>query len=708
MSTLKPPTRKTPLAPVRTRTWQEVLHLAKFPERAYVLDFETFFDTDFSLTKMSTIEHITDDRFEVLGLSVVDSIGEESFFIQGPKVRDWLDALLYMHNGDLDRCTIIAHNARYDMSILKWRYGISPKYIVDTLGLAQHWNARQKNGLEFIAKREGLPPKGDTMRFKEWTTRIRYKKRGGRGKQRLMPVQLPLITEDMWGELADYANHDGFLEWEIAKKYLPRLSRPEVELNALNHTLHLYTEPTLHVDYKEADILVQEMGREIDRVVHITGHTREQISGKHSFQSIMHESLDKAKDASRYMKTEKTPPGKPQRHKLAIAKDDPERELLEKHYDQTVRELMAAKEAISSWPSHIKRVKNIVAQCIAAGGVLPVPLGYCAAHTGRWGGSEKINLQNLGSRGHELVNRIRTLLIAPPGYELTIADEASVESRVLAWVAGEQWKLDAYEAGEEMYCRFAESVLGRAPGSLRKPYPEKDWERLGCIPAVEKRMKWSRNTIGKTGDLACGFGGGEAAIERFAPELPYDMRMNIRDTYRKQHPKVVKFWHELERKFIYVARFGKPCSMAHGLRLYQTPDANVIITLPSGRELKYIKVQVKGEQRTSRAGNEYTNYQASVYNEQERKWEYTWGGTITENIVQAIARDLLWEAIIQVEATGYRVVHHVHDELIVLVKKGQGGAVLELALKAIRKRPTWAPDCPLDGEGLVTQRYGGH
>jgi DNA polymerase len=176
--------------------------------------------------------------------------------------------------------------------------------------------------------------------------------------------------------------------------------------------------------------------------------------------------------------------------------------------------------------------------------------------------------------------------------------------------------------------------------------------------------------------------------------------MKIRDTFRSLYPEIVKFWHRVEKKFLYTAKHGKPCTMPRGLSFRQTDEVNVIITLPSGRELKYHKVRVKA--------GKFGKDQAKVYNPKEHKWEYIWGGTITENIVQAIARDVLWEAIIKVEDAGYRVVHHVHDELIALCKIGEGKAALDIAIEALRTRPSWLPDCPMNAEGLVTDRYGGH
>jgi DNA polymerase len=665
------------------------MKVAEFPLPVVVLDFESFFDTEFTLRKMSTIEYITDDRFELLGLSM--KVGEEgatSFFKGEEGVARGIKWLQHHYGENLERCTVVAHNARYDCAILKWIFNISPKYIIDTLGLARHWNARARNRVEDVAKREGLQEKGDTSEFKEWTTRNRYKKRGGRGKQRLMPVKLPIMTPEKWDALADYANNDVELEWEIFKRFMPRLSNPRVELDVQNHTLHLYLDPAFEVDEKQANPLIDDMEAEIDRVMDEVGHTRKEISGELSFEALMAEQLEFGNDnIQRYMKPAKNKRGQ----KLANAKDDPQRELLEEHEFKGVRELMAAKAALSSWPNHIKRIRNIIAQCKAAGGLLPVPLSYCGAHTGRFSGGEKINLQNLGSRGHELVNRIRTLLIAPADWELVIADASQIEARVLAWIAGQEDLVAKFAAGDEVYCDFASRVLGRPIRKARESDP----------PEVAKRLTWIRNSIGKVGILGCGYGmGGKKAVGYSGGALDLQQATQVVDTYRADHPKITAFWREVERKFIITAKYGTPCTMARGLSFRGTDEVDVIITLPSGRELKYHDVKIRK--------GKYGRDQASVRNPKNKKWMHIWGGTLTENIVQAISRDLLWSAISRVIKAGHRVIHHVHDELIALVQKGMGSKVLETCLAALRHVPRWANGCPLDAEGLVTCRYGSH
>jgi DNA polymerase len=674
------------------RHWQDILQSAGFPTDVIVLDFETFFTTEYSLRKLDTISYVMNNQFETLGMALAYSNTDNTLsrWVSADDVERKLRCMQDAWGKNFEGCTLVAQNARFDCAVLKWRYGICPSYIVDTMGLANHWDARAKNNLDDMSKRCGLPPKGDTLSFKDWTYRDRTKRKGGNGKEKNLMVPLPKITAEMDKELGSYANRDGDNTWEVCKWYLPRMSDPNTELHVMNHTLHLYLNPVFKVDVGRGAEIKAEMETELDRQITATGHTPETFSKDRMFEPILIAALDAAGDnAEDYKKKAKNAQG----WKLATAKADPQRDRLLHHENKTVRELMQAKAALKSWPSHMTRIDSIIRQYQNAGNVLPVPLGYHGAHTGRWTGGEKLNLQNLGSRGHKLISRIRTMLMAPAGMTLVIADAASIESRVRAWISGQWDKCDRYRLGEEQYCAFAEHVLGKKPGTLRKP-------RDGGIPSVEAYFKWARNTIGKTGDLACGYQGGEKAVIKFAPDLDLETREKIKDKYRELHPEEVKFWHHIERKFLFTAKTGRPCHMARGLSFRQTPECNVIITLPSGREIKYHRVNVKV--------GKYGKDSASVWNDREKHWSGAYGGALTENVVQAMSRDILWGAIAELEERGLRVIHHIHDEIVACVPEALGQQTLDLAIMALRRVPDWAEGLPLDAEGIITPRYGSH
>lgn len=664
---------------------------------------------------LSTVEYIRDARFEILLCSFLivensplpdyeaatfSQVGEEM-------VETQIRCLQQRYGENLERCTVVIQNAGFDGMILALKYGIHPPHVIDTLGLARAWNSRSNNDLDTQCKRWGLPPKGDTSQFKGVTLRVRMRKPKSRKKGPKLPVQVPKATPEQIASLRNYADNDVKREWELFTILLPLLSRPSVELRVMQKTLEMFWIPTLGVDFKRGEELIGLMNAEIDRVLADAGvqdteekTAREQISGDKSFETLLFDALAAAGDSPiRYIKY-----GKNNQALLAIAKDDPERKELEHHRDDRVRKLMAARLALDSWPLHIRRVERIMGQARAGGGLLHVPLKYHGAHTGRDSGGEKINLQNLGSRGHWLVNAVRELLIAPAGKKLVIVDLSGIEARVTGWIAGQESQLIAYReqdahpgATTDQYTKFATEILG---WPVRKP------KKTG-IPAVEKKHKFARNAIGKIPTLGVGYGlGTDRLVEILkAANVPgtdaelRELAERIKTKYREDNSHIVQFWKDIEKAFLYTAKYKRSCEMPRGLRFDTSEQCDVILTLPSGREIHYVQVKVVEGDRGEKL---------EVYNEQEHSWHYIWGGVLTENVVQAISRDVLMEAALDLEDDGRHTALRVHDELVFVEDDDRAEACLEAALTRLRQQPTWAPDLPLNAEGVIKQQYGDH
>ena len=682
--------------------WRARLIEAGYPTAVVVLDFETYFDEEFTMRgdKLSTVEYICDERFEVLGLAWLEVANPfedyeaQTRFSHGEQTtRGTIEYLQRRYGPNLEKCVVVAHNAPFDAGVLSFRYGITPPYLIDVMGLARHWNSRTKNDLDSLAKRWELPLKGDTVQFKGYTNRKRYQRTKRKRKKKAPPQPRPKLEGQIATDLAEYASNDVKREWELFCLLLPLMSNHVDELRVMQHTLDLFLKPVLRVDAERAEDIRQQMEQAIDDAVAAVGDTvsRSDISGENKFEELLEAALREAhpevdNPLTGYTKRAKNKKG----WKFAIAKDDPEREQLENHRDPKVRALIDARNAVSSWPLHIKRLNRIVQQAGAAGGKLPVPLKYHGAHTGRWAGGEKINLQNLGSRGHELVTRVRETLVAPEGFTLVIADAAQIEPRVLAYLANQADLLEKFARDEDTYCPFAEKVLG-VP--VRKP-------RKDGIPAVEARHKFNRNVVGKVGILGCGYGMGAAKTVGYSQgALDIETAERVVQTYRSEHDRIVAFWYDLQRAFVYTARYGKPCRLSCGLKFHTIPGCDVVLTLPNGRELKYHKVRISGERHRP---------ELEVWNDMEKHWVHIWGGYLTENVVQAVSRDVLWEAIDRLEQRGYHTALHVHDELILNVRTEQGQQALDAAIEELSRTPKWASGLPLSAEGLINNRYGDH
>lgn len=692
-------TYQLPMAGPATPAWVEVLRRCGMPTTVLVIDFEMYFDDEVSMGRgandLSTIEFVTHPKSEVLSVAVTRMHGDAPFAdydqatmsaYEESRVAGLIAYLEQQHGRHLANVTVVAQNAAFDCMVLAKKYNIYPPHVIDILGLARAWNSRDRNDLDTLCKRWKLPPKGETEQFKGATFRVRFQIPKGRKKGPKLPIQMPMMSGEQVEQLIQYNRNDNLREWELFTILLPLLSNPAIELRLMQHTLELFTKPVLRVDPAEGTELVRLYNEQLDSLIPV-GLDRPIISGDKSFENLLVAALEEAGDnPQKYYKPCK------KGYMLALAKPDPERELLLNHSSRKVQHLMRARGALDSWPLHIGRVQRIMRQAAANGGILPVPLKYHGAHTGRCSGGERINLQNLSSRGEELLTRIRNLLIAALGHKLVIVDLAAIEVRVLAWIAGQLDLLEKFKNGEEIYCGFASKVLGYR---VRKPL------KSGGIPEVEQRMGWARNSIGKIGILGCGYGMGGDKTEGYAKgSIDNETAHKIVKTYRAEHPQIVQFWSAIEKAFAYTARYRRPCELPRGLQFHAHPNCDVVITLPNGREIHYHNVEM--------GTDDFGREKLKIYNPIEHTWEFTWGGSLTENVVQAMSRDILMEAMLRLEDQGHHTAHHIHDELVICEPADQAEATLKRAVQELSTTPTWAPGLPLSAEGVVSERYGKH
>ena len=283
----------------------------------------------------------------------------------------------------------------------------------------------------------------------------------------------------------------------------------------------------------------------------------------------------------------------------------------------------------------------------------------------------------------------RSLIVAAPGHMLIGADFTAIESRVLAWVASEQWKLDAHrrfdatqDPRDEPYCVLACRMLHKPDGSFTPESPER--------------------RIGKYSDLACGYMGGAGAIERIAPGV-FDeaKREQIKNEWRAAHPNIKNFWYE-DRSCGLGCR-AEPrqhCSLRPGL--IPLPSARLLfLKLPSGRKLAYPNARTK--LIDPQHGVVLFNDNSAGRWRDCRDGRGAYGGVWTENIVQAISRDLLADAMLRIEAAGYPIVLHVHDEIVCEVPEGFGST--EEFTRIMTRAPSWALTLPIAAKAWAGPRF---
>jgi DNA polymerase bacteriophage-type len=646
--------------------WVDILRKIGWPTDIVMLDWECYFDKTYRLGKggLSTIEYVEDRRFEELGVACLLSYGTTRRPAQfWHNVSEQLAHLQAKYGQNLELCTVCAFNARFDGTILARKYGIVPPYCIDVMALSKHLDARNRHNLEEVLERYYLPPKGDTMQFRglHWSS----------------------MTEEERLALMDYSRNDAERQMDLLALLLPMLGRPEIELPLIRHTLRLFWEPELQFDADLAAILIAKMDQQLVADTAAVGATPKEISGNISFVNLLNLALaDTGESVAMKVGKKKMIP--------ALAKDDSAVEEYKRHQNPRVRELIKARQAVKSWPLHQKRLRSMTAQADAAGGRLPNPLNYYGAHTGRWSGGEGINTCNLPTRGTGLPTEMKHCLRAPEGCTLIMADAAQIEARGVAWIAGQQDLLDAFAQDRDVYSEFVRENLSLYCRKARKDDP----------PTVAA-LYTVRRATGKVPVLGAGYGmGGSRCLEYMEtyPELRPKVESGeidivfckrLIDAYRNRYRTIPKFWRDIEGAFKYVTKYGQTQTLRN-LTLSKTGHT-VRLVLPSGRTLFYPHARVSGSGREERLA---------------WKWGDLWGGTITENIVQAISRDVLAEAVLNIEAQGVRVAHHVYDSVVCAVKKDENLAMkIDIVRQCMVQCPAWATGWPMGVEIIIGDRY---
>lgn len=276
---------------------------------------------------------------------------------------------------------------------------------------------------------------------------------------------------------------------------------------------------------------------------------------------------------------------------------------------------------------------------------------------------------------------IRTTFVPSPGCRFVVSDFSAIEARVIAWLADEEWRLEVFRTHGRIYEASA-SQMFHVP-----------------IETIKKGSKLRQQ--GKVAELALGYGGGFGAIKAMdkAGTIPDDEIPMIKSNWRKASPRICKFWYNAEGAAKTAMEEHRTVKLKHGIT-FSYINQILFIGLPSGRKLAYydarIEENAKGKAAITYAG---VNQDTKVWGRNE-----TWGGKLVENIVQAVARDCLAETIKRVTAAGYRIVMHVHDEIIVDVPKGNEEALKQIT--DIMAEPiSWAPGLPLRGDGYETDFY---
>lgn len=271
---------------------------------------------------------------------------------------------------------------------------------------------------------------------------------------------------------------------------------------------------------------------------------------------------------------------------------------------------------------------------------------------------------------------IRTAFVPKPGYKFIVADFSAIEARVIAWLAGEQWRMDAFANGEDIYCASASKMFG--------------------VPVVKHGVNGHLRQKGKCAELACGYGGSVGAMKAMGADAmglsDAELKQIVAD-WRQASPHIVQLWWDVESAAIRAVR-QKTTAETHGIR-FSYESGFLFIELPSGRRLAYVKPRIE-ENRFGGESITYFGVGAS------KRWERmeTYSGKLVENIVQGIARDLLFYSI---RTLSYCfIVGHIHDEMIIECGRGVS---LEVICEQMARTPDWAKGLILRADGYECEFY---
>lgn len=283
-----------------------------------------------------------------------------------------------------------------------------------------------------------------------------------------------------------------------------------------------------------------------------------------------------------------------------------------------------------------------------------------------------------GSMNDVFSTLIRTLIVPPEGMTFAIADYSAIEARVVAWMADEKWRQDVFANGGDIYCMSATQMFG--------------------VPVEKHGQNSHLRKKGKVAELACGYGGGVGALRKMGGEqmgLSEKEMDDIVKKWRRSSPHVVKLWRELGDAAIEAIDTRLRVKCRHGVS-FKYSKGILFMQLPSGRSLAYVQPRFDGRELTYMGMNQTT-----------RKWERTktWGGKLTENLIQAIARDCLAESMTKIQKAGYHIVMHVHDEVIVEVPAENAEGHLKRIEDLMGEPIEWAPGLLLTADGFTSEYY---
>ncbi len=614
------------------------------------LDFETFYETGFSLSNLTTEEYIRDERFQVIGVGIkID--GGETYWTSGTHgvIKAELDKI------DWSRTALLCHNAQFDGAILSFCFNIIPHLYLDTLCMARAIHGVDVGGsLAFLVEKYNLGRKGTEVI-------------DAKGKR------LEDFTAQDLSQYGSYCKNDVELTYKLFQILVPEF--PEPEINLIDLTLRMYTEPVLEVD----DGLLQDRLEEVQLeksellkglMIKLQCDTEECVRAKLASNKQFAEILT---ELGVVVPTKISPAtGK---DTFALAKGDQGFLDLCDHEDPFIQELCRVRLGTKSTIEE-SRIERFIGIGARNKGKLPIPLKYYGAHTGRWAGSDKVNFQNLPARDKKK-KALKNAIIPAEGYKVINCDSSQIEARVLVWLAGQNDVVQWYKEGRDVYSEFASKVYGKT---------------------ITKDDKTER-AVGKTCILGLGYGTGAIKLQQTL-KISAGVTMDDQEcqrlvkVYRQVNEKVIELWKTCDEALGAIANWNKDSKPyyldAHNSLMVVKGG----IRLPNGLCIYYPELKWD----TSEAKSKFT-YKS------RRGTNSIWGGSVVENVVQALARIIVGEQMLEINKK-YRPALTVHDAVVNVVPEAEVEEAIKFITDTMSIPPSWATGLPVACEAHYGASYG--
>lgn len=674
------------------------------PEYRLTIDFESYWASDYTLRGMTTFDYVRDPRFETIGVAVFD--GEDTEWLEHADFVAWARGVPW------SKCSVTCHNSLFDCSVLSYHYDVHPAILQCTMSMARAFGVDGGVGLENLAQHFDVGRKGDEVE----------KVKGKRRRD---------FTQEEWLRYGQYSMNDTELCARIFDAMIDR-GFPEAELYVISATLKMFTEPKLVMDEKLLEeYLATEQKRKAGLLARIELDKSLVMSQDKFALELKALGIDPPRKVS-VTRTKKARLVDPKAKPVigwAFAKTDSGMQELLEHEDDEVRWLAEARIAVKSTINETRTQRYL--RMGRGGQRVPVALKYFGAHTGRWSATDKTNFQNLQRTNKKDPTRgiLRKALLASFAKKFVAADSSQIEARIVAWLAGDEELLHLFAKNADIYSVMASDFFGRKVDRKKNPEDELPGQ-VGKVAALglgygQGWFKLAENFLKGSMAAPVQFGWeiaqqmgvdlnkwyqNEAKVERVRTEMVSRLSIeelqihcacsdHVVQKYRKAREPITKFWRTMED--VLQAMLEDDADYSFGpnecLRVIRHG-----IVLPNGLTLRYPGLKYGKDETLGDDDREGFSYLAQYGKKRVR----TYGGAMTENVTQALARIVISEQLLHMMALGFEPTLCTHDDLAYVTDDYLAPWLSQTLQETMRTSPTWAAGLPLAVEGGIHQSYG--